>query len=201
VAGAKFDEAVHVIRPDEAERILAAKFEISGLPFSCGAACVQTLIPEWKIQPLFTYKQRFARTWVGAAEAPPPAHKIQHEEGLAIIQKHERTGPRKSEAAPIWKPPSKPAREVTWPECWSDVAKKQNATVTRPQVATAQSLVPAAPAVSTSSTSDLQRMIQELASKLEVVAKSVSALQKEEDAHIVKNGDESGRPVKRLHVR
>ena len=62
VPGASFEEAVKELRPDEANRLLAEKFEVSGLPLYCGKEGVQALVAESKMEPVFSFRTKNTRT-------------------------------------------------------------------------------------------------------------------------------------------
>ena len=78
VPGKDFEEAVKATRPEDADRLLAQRFEVSGLPVFCGEDAVKTLIPGWKIEPVFTFRVRNTRTWIVAAQEAPMESKVQH---------------------------------------------------------------------------------------------------------------------------
>ena len=68
ILGSKYEEAVKLVSPDDAEELLLPKFEVSGLPLGCGREAMRDLIPGWPVKPLFTYQKQSRRTWIVAAK-------------------------------------------------------------------------------------------------------------------------------------
>ena len=150
VPGDDFQEAVKSMRPEEASKLLAQRFEVSGLPLFCGVEGVRSLIPEWNIEPLFTFRRRNTRSWVVASHTTPMQNKFQHQEGLAIIQPFERSQ-QSQRSAPTWSPPAKSRGQEAWPKPGEQAAAP-------PAKKEAESSLP--PEGSASSSQDMARMIQ-----------------------------------------
>ena len=88
-----FEEILLQIHPDNAEQLLGKKFEISGLPMAMGKQSLQDFLGEWRVHPLYTYRQGFRRTWIVRSSQEPTEKMLQHDFGLAVIKD---APPRKS---------------------------------------------------------------------------------------------------------
>ena len=82
-----FEEAVRTIRTEDAAAFLGTRYEVSGLPLSCGKDAIQDLLSTWTgATPITTYRTYRSRTWLVSAPSAPLDDKVQHEEGIAYIQ-------------------------------------------------------------------------------------------------------------------
>ena len=79
----------------------------------------------WEVSPEYTFRQGSRRTWVVRARTAPAVSKVQHEEGLAVIQ---AARPRQSPAArriERWQPGRAGPISILadQPKTWADIAK------------------------------------------------------------------------------
>ena len=59
----QFEEAVHMVRPRDAAGFLGNKYEVSGLPQSCGEEAIRDLLSWWiGAVPISTFKTGRTRT-------------------------------------------------------------------------------------------------------------------------------------------
>ena len=63
-------------------------FNVTGLPTGCGTDALTEFLRNWKMHPLFCFRQGQRRTWVVGFTVEPPGRMFQHDDGLAIIKEH-----------------------------------------------------------------------------------------------------------------
>ena len=126
VFSGRYDEAVGLIRPEDAPSLLGQRFEVSGLPMSCGKEAITEVLSIWTgAVPVTTFRSGRSRTWIVAAPAPFTHTKLQHGTGLAYIQPA-RPGPRQSRApAPRFVPSEIPREQPSWLKSWAGVAQSR----------------------------------------------------------------------------
>ena len=68
VLAANYEGVLHKLRPGDANLFLGSKWEISGLPCSCGEKALLEFLHPWDARPLFTFRVgqglRATRTWI-----------------------------------------------------------------------------------------------------------------------------------------
>ena len=75
-----------MLHPDDSERLLGKRWEISGLPLSMGRAALIESLDTWRVSPEYTFRQGNRRTWIVRAATDPSYTKVQHEQGLAVVK-------------------------------------------------------------------------------------------------------------------
>ena len=154
-----------MMRPDDAEALLAPMFEVSGLPLWCGREAMGNLIPGWVVSPLYTYKQQSSRTWIVAAKEAPFERTYQHADGLVLIQEHQPTRRFSAGKAPTFVPASRPG-SVEWPQLLSGkqtVGSQQHTESAARSAAEAGAAVAASPTLAAApplQTQDLASIVQ-----------------------------------------
>ena len=115
-----FEEAARAIRPDDVASFTGTRYEVSGLPLSCGREAIEDLLSTWTgAVPIATFKANRRRTWIVSAPSAPLHSKVQHEEGLAYIQV---AAPRAQTAKkpPIrFIPSARPTEKPSWLKAWA----------------------------------------------------------------------------------
>lgn len=115
-----FEEAARAIRPDDAASFTGTRYEVSGLPLSCGREAIEDLLSTWTgAVPIATFTANRRRTWIVSAHSAPLHSKVRHEEGLAYIQV---AAPRAQTARkpPIrFIPSARPTEEPSWLKSWA----------------------------------------------------------------------------------
>ena len=86
VLAAHYDSAIKMLHPDDSERLLGKRWEISGLPLSMGRAALIEFLDTWRVSPEHTFRQGNRRTWIVRAATDPCYTKVQHEHGLAVVK-------------------------------------------------------------------------------------------------------------------
>ena len=81
-----FEEMLRQIQPEHAEQFLGKRWEISGLPLAMGAQNLQDFLGEWKMRPIYTFRQGFRRTWIVQAAANPTENILAHDFGVAVVK-------------------------------------------------------------------------------------------------------------------
>ena len=122
VAAENFEEAVRMIRTDDAAAFLGTRYEVSGLPLSCGREAIQDLLmATWtEAVPIATYRTNRSRTWVVSASTAPMDNKLQHDDGLAYIQVvPPKSRQQKKDQHITFVPCEKPKEEPSWLRSWS----------------------------------------------------------------------------------
>ena len=62
VVPSEFDSMLKQVRPDDAERFLGSKFEVSGLPLSIGPEGLVAFVAPWSVAPIASFRKGFCRT-------------------------------------------------------------------------------------------------------------------------------------------
>ena len=95
VEAAEKEQLTRQLRPDDAEKFVGQRWEISGLPVNFGEASLKQLLPQWPYTHLFHFVvgtgARAMRTYVVRAATSPPRTKLQHTYGLALIKEYVQT--------------------------------------------------------------------------------------------------------------
>ena len=117
----QFEDAVRQIRTEDAAAFLGTRYEVSGLPLSCGKDAIQDLLSTWTgATPITTYRTYRSRTWLVSAPSAPLHDKVQHEEGIAYIQVAPLKNQHKKKDHSIkFIPSEKPKEEPSWLRSWS----------------------------------------------------------------------------------
>ena len=128
VRNTDFENAAKKVRPEDYQRLLGEKYEISGLPMSTGKDVLIEFVDGWNIIPLYSFRQGFCRTWVVRAGQPPQVTVVQHDYGLAVIkgaQPRKITNTRREH----WVPPhtNQPLKH-TGQRTWAKVVAKPTST-------------------------------------------------------------------------
>ena len=111
-----------MIRTDDAAVFLGTRYEVSGLPLSCGREAIQDLLTAtWTgAVPISTYRTNRSRTWVVSAPTAPMDNKLQHDDGLAYIQVvPPKSQQKKKDQHITFVPCEKPKEEPSWLRSWS----------------------------------------------------------------------------------
>ena len=120
------DDVIRQIHKEDASRFLGEKFEASGLPLSMGPAGVKELLSPWEARPLATFRRGLRRTWIVRACSEPVTTVLQHDFGVAVVNKAEERPPQQQPQRPRMKwAPAKgaPRPDPSWPKSWADVAR------------------------------------------------------------------------------
>ena len=176
VLAANFEDAVRFIRTEDAAAYLGTRYEISGLPLSCGRDAIEDLLKTWTgAVPITTYRSYRTRTWLVSAPSAPLHDKIQHEEGLAYIQTAQPRSQHKKAQGIRFVPSEKPKEEPSWLRSWAGKPRSKPAAEPSPSSSPPPPpQMPAAPcppaevlrlSVPSSSSQDLGSMIQEAIAK------------------------------------
>ena len=86
VVAAQYDHAVKMIYPNDSEKLLGKRWEISGLPLSMGGPALIEFLDGWRVSPEYTFRQGSRRTWIVRAATEPHITKVQHDQGLAVVK-------------------------------------------------------------------------------------------------------------------
>lgn len=62
----------------------------SGLPVTTGKDAVRNFASGWTVEPLFSFRQGWRRTWVVRAMTPPTEMVVEHEIGYAVIKEYQQ---------------------------------------------------------------------------------------------------------------
>ena len=109
------------IHGDSAGKYLGTFWEISGLPQSTGPEALKTFVKPWKVNPVRAIRRGRSLTWIVRAEDPPPATILQHEEGIALIQRAEQRKQRPQERM-VWSPnQERLPHKFHQPQSWTSV--------------------------------------------------------------------------------
>jgi len=123
-----FESVLHKLRPDDASMFLGSKWEISGLPCSCGEESLLEFVSPWQVRPMFTFRvgqgMSSTRTWIVRAVEEPSATIVQHPFGLAVVKPFART-PQDRKPVQVMKPVAKSVNKsvphVPLPKSWAAV--------------------------------------------------------------------------------
>ncbi len=86
VRSEQYENVMMRLRPDDAQKFLGDRWEISGLPVTTGAEAVKEFVEGWAVHPLFSFRQGWRRTWVVRAKSAPEQKVVEHQTGFAVIQ-------------------------------------------------------------------------------------------------------------------
>ena len=114
VRAEKKEETTRNIHSEGAQRFLGEKYEVRGIPLSWGKDEIKTFLGSWNVEPVFSKRTGYCKTWVVRAETAPVASKLQHDFGLAVISLHAGST-RKPAQVQIWKPSKRPSANVRTP--------------------------------------------------------------------------------------
>ena len=153
---------------------LGTRYEITGLPLSCGREAIETLLTKWTgAVPITTYRSGRTRTWLVSAPSAPLIDKLQHGDGLAHIQAAVPRAQHKKAQGIKFVPSEKPTEEPSWLRTWAGKPRSKQAGETCSSPPPPPTQKPAAPRsanevrlpTASSSTQDLSSMIQEAVAK------------------------------------
>ena len=85
VIAAHYESSVKTLHPHDSERLLGKRWEISGLPLSMGRIALMEFLDTWRVSPEYTFRQGTRRTWIVRAATDPAFTKVQHDQGLAVV--------------------------------------------------------------------------------------------------------------------
>ena len=182
VLAEQYEEAVHIVRPSDSASFLGTRYEMSGLPLSCGRDAIVELLGSWTgAVPISTFRNSRSRTWVVSAPSPPLHDKVQHADGLAYIHVASQKGPPKKAQTIRFVPSERPREEPSWLRSWAGKARKQqgepgatDAEPRQPMDVISQSPPTVSPSPPSVSSPDLASMIRDAVAS--AVASAVSPL-------------------------
>ena len=120
VLSEKYDEAVGVVRPEDAATLLGKRFEVSGLPLYCGKDAITELLVTWSgAVPVSTFRSNRSRTWIVVAPEAPMNTKFQHGAGLAYIQPAKQSARPGRGTAPRFVPAETSKETPSWLKSWA----------------------------------------------------------------------------------
>ena len=127
------DGTLMTLRPDDWQALEGKKYCISGLPLGCGSESLQAALSSWSFNPLYSFRQKWSRTWVVRAGKEPVSWKFQHDFGIGLISpwEEERRQPRKP-SVQIFRRGTDTSPNSTMPKSWAAVVASSNASSGRP---------------------------------------------------------------------
>ena len=140
VLAQQHQEAVRLVRPEDAESLLGQKYEVSGLPLSCGKDAVEELLSTWTgVVAISTFRTNRYRSWIVAAPSPPLQSKFQHGQGLAYIQPARPMNRREKQPAPRFVSSEMPREKPPWEKTWAGVARGEQKSASASMASSASS--------------------------------------------------------------
>ena len=152
-----FENVLLQIHPEDADQFLGKKLEISGLPLAMGKESLQSFFGNWRVRPLYTFRQGFQRTLIIRSTQEPTEKFVAHDFGVAVIKEatQRRTPPsmerfRAPRPDHTVSPAARAAKPMHAPKSWVSVVVGDSggakAGVTKPAVG--EGVVPAVAAAS-----------------------------------------------------
>ena len=152
-----FENVLLQIHPEDADQFLGKKWEISGLPLAMGKESLQSFFGNWRVRPLYTFRQGFQRTLIIRSTQEPTEKFVAHDFGVAVIKEATQRRPPPSMErfrAPrpdhTVSPAARAAKPMHAPKSWVSVVVGDSggakAGVTKPAVG--EGVVPAVAAAS-----------------------------------------------------
>ena len=81
-----FENVLLQIHPEDADQFLGKKWEISGLPLAMGKESLQICFGNWRVRPLYTFREGFQRTLVIRSTQEPTEKFVAHDFGVVVIK-------------------------------------------------------------------------------------------------------------------